>query len=98
MHSATAPGEPHAGETPVLEAGPSLLGDQDLHLFNEGTHHRLYEKLGSHLVIVDGVPGAYFAVWAPNAERVTVMADFNDWNPDRQPLRRRGDSGVWEGF
>jgi len=98
MPTATSPGGRPAGGTPVLTGGASLLGDQDLHLFNEGTHQRLYEKLGSHLVIVDGEPGTYFAVWAPNAERVAVMADFNDWDPSTHPLQRRGDSGVWESF
>ena len=72
---------------------PSLLSDQDLYLFNEGTHLRLWEKLGAHPV--DG--GTYFAVWAPNAERVSVIGDFNDWDPERHPLRSRDRSGVWEG-
>ena len=98
MERAMAPGGRKAEGTPVLEAGASLLGDQDLHLFNEGTHHRLYEKLGAHLVVVDGQPGVFFAVWAPNAERVSVMGGFNDWDRGRHPLRRRGESGVWEGF
>jgi 1,4-alpha-glucan branching enzyme len=71
----------------------SLLSDQDLYLFNEGTHVRLWEKLGAHSV--EG--GAYFAVWAPNAERVSVIGDFNDWDPSRHPLRFRDRSGVWEG-
>ena len=62
---------------------PSLLSDQDLYLFNEGTHLRLWEKLGAHPV--DG--GTYFAVWAPNAERVSVIGDFNGWDPERHPLR-----------
>ncbi len=75
----------------------SLLGDQDLHLFNEGKHFRLYEKLGSHPVSVDGTEGTYFAVWAPNAERVCVMGDFNGWDKSRHPLRPRGSSGIWEG-
>jgi 1,4-alpha-glucan branching enzyme len=72
---------------------PSLLSDQDLYLFNEGTHLRLWEKLGAHPV--DG--GTYFAVWAPNAERVSVIGEFNDWDPERHPLRSRDRSGVWEG-
>jgi 1,4-alpha-glucan branching enzyme len=71
----------------------SLLSDQDLYLFNEGTHVRLWEKLGAHPV--EG--GAYFAVWAPNAERVSVVGDFNGWDPSRHPLRSRDRSGVWEG-
>ena len=95
---ATWPGGRQAEGTPVLAAGASLLGDQDLHLLNEGTHHRLYEKLGAHLVVVDGRPGVFFAVWAPNAARVSVIGRFNDWDRERHPLRRRAESGVWEVF
>ena len=80
-----------------VERSTLLTGD-DVFLFNEGTHHRLYEKLGSHLVSVDGVDGAYFAVWAPNAERVAVVGEFNDWNPDATPLTSEGVSGIWEAF
>ena len=77
----------------LVRDDPSLLSDQDLYLFNEGTHLRLWEKLGAHPV--DG--GTYFAVWAPNAERVSVIGDFNGWDPERHPLRSRDRSGVWEG-
>ena len=80
-----------------VERSTLLTGD-DVFLFNEGTHHRLYEKLGSHLASVDGVDGAYFAVWAPNAERVAVIGEFNDWNPDATPLTSEGVSGIWEAF
>lgn len=76
----------------------SLLTDDDVYLFNEGTHHRLYDKLGAHLTTVDGVPGTYFAVWAPDARRVSVVGDFNNWNQSTHPLRARGLSGIWEGF
>jgi 1,4-alpha-glucan branching enzyme len=76
----------------------TLLGDQDLHLFNEGTHNRLYDKLGAHLLTRDGVPGAYFAVWAPNARQVFVMGDFNSWDKGKYALRSRGPSGIWDGF
>ncbi|HEV7767231.1 MAG TPA: 1,4-alpha-glucan branching protein GlgB [Thermoanaerobaculia bacterium] len=80
---------------PVDDSRPdSLLTDWDIHLFNEGTHHKLWEKLGSH--IVDG--GVMFAVWAPNAQQVSVVGDFNDWNPESHPLRERVGSGIWEGF
>jgi 1,4-alpha-glucan branching enzyme len=77
---------------------PSLLGPTDLHLFNEGTHARLYDKLGSRLMNEGGQEGAYFAVWAPNAERVSVIGDFNGWDDTRAPLRAHGSSGIWEGF
>src|ERR1041385_977679 len=75
-------------------ATTSLLSDTDLHLFNEGTHRTLWEKLGSH--IVPG--GVIFDVWAPNAERVSVIGDFNAWDPQRNLLEARGASGLWEGF
>jgi 1,4-alpha-glucan branching enzyme len=79
--------------------GPTLFTDQDIYLFKEGNHFRLYEKLGSHAMIVDGAEGTYFAVWAPNAKRVSVIGDFNGWNPDIHPLEARWDgSGIWEGF
>ena len=75
-----------------------LTGD-DIYLFKEGTHVRLYEKFGSHPVSVDGVEGTRFAVWAPNAVWVTVIGDFNGWNKQSHPLGPRQDgSGVWEGF
>ena len=77
---------------------PSLLGDEDLYLFNEGGHLRLYEKLGAHPLRADGEEGTYFAVWAPNAARVSVIGDFNGWDADSHPLRSRGTSGIWEGF
>src|SRR6266581_2882097 len=76
----------------------SLLGEQDLHLFNEGTHNRLYEKLGARLITVEGVRGAYFAVWAPNARQVSVIGDFSSWDRRSHALRPRGQSGIWEGF
>ena len=78
--------------------GKSLITDDDLHLFNEGTHARLYEKLGAHRSRVGGSEGTYFAVWAPNAEAVFVTGSFNDWNKESQPLARRAHSGIWEGF
>ena len=76
----------------------SLLTDQDLYLFNEGRHYRLYEKLGSHFMTVDGEEGTYFAVWAPNAKDVFVTGNFNGWNPGSHPLQTKGVSGIWEGF
>jgi 1,4-alpha-glucan branching enzyme len=76
----------------------SLLSDWDYHLFNEGSHTRLWEKLGAHVVTRDGVGGTMFAVWAPNAASVSVMGDWNGWNPEQHPLDDRGPSGIWEGF
>ncbi len=75
----------------------SLLTDFDLHLFNQGTHYRIYEKLGAHAATADGAGTTHFAVWAPNAEHVGVMGDFNDWNQTSLALRCRGQSGIWEG-
>jgi 1,4-alpha-glucan branching enzyme len=72
----------------------TLLSDWDLHLFNEGTHNSLWQKLGAHLV----PGGVMFGVWAPNAARVSVVGDFNDWNPDANVLAARELSGIWEGF
>ena len=76
----------------------TLLTDDDLYLFNQGSHFHLHEKLGAHPGRRDGSEGTYFAVWAPNAERVGVMGDFNDWQIATHPLRARGSSGIWEGF
>ncbi|MFO7270912.1 MAG: 1,4-alpha-glucan branching protein GlgB [Sphaerobacter thermophilus] len=87
---------PAAGPSPA--ASPSLLSADDLYLFNEGSHLRLYEHLGAHTIVVGDVPGTYFAVWAPNAERVAVIGDFNGWDPTRHLLRPREQSGIWEGF
>jgi 1,4-alpha-glucan branching enzyme len=77
----------------------SLLTDHDIYLFKEGSHFNLHDKLGSHVISFGDVQGAYFAVWAPNAKRVSVMGDFNQWNKDSHPLKEREDgSGIWEGF
>jgi 1,4-alpha-glucan branching enzyme len=74
------------------------LTDFDLYLFNEGTHVRVFEKLGAHVTSVDGVAGVWFAVWAPNAEAVSVIGDFNNWDFNATPLKTRQSSGIWEGF
>jgi 1,4-alpha-glucan branching enzyme len=79
-------------------ASPSLLTDFDLHLFNEGTHVRVYQKLGAHPAIIDGHAGVSFAVWAPSADAVSVIGEFNNWDPARTPLTPRSLSGIWEGF
>ncbi|MBB5048241.1 1,4-alpha-glucan branching enzyme [Rhodopseudomonas rhenobacensis] len=76
---------------------PPILTDFDLYLLGEGTHQRLYDKLGAHPMTMDGVDGIGFVVLAPNAQRVSVVGDFNFWNPRRHPMRVRG-SGYWELF
>jgi 1,4-alpha-glucan branching enzyme len=77
---------------------PPTLSEFDLYLLGEGTHHKSYEKLGAHLMEVEGVRGVAFAVWAPNAQRASVVGNFNNWNGRRHPMRVRGSSGVWELF
>jgi 1,4-alpha-glucan branching enzyme len=76
---------------------PNHFGPHDLHLFNEGTHRRLWEKMGAHLTVVDGRRGTSFAVWAPSAKRVEVVGDFNQWSHGT-PLQPLGSSGIWTGF
>jgi 1,4-alpha-glucan branching enzyme len=76
----------------------SLLAAEDFYLFNEGTHYRIYEKMGAHLVESDGSKGTLFSVWAPNARKVSVVGDFNGWNPQSHQLQPHGQSGIWEGF
>jgi 1,4-alpha-glucan branching enzyme len=75
-----------------------VLTDFDLHLFSEGNHFQLYNKLGAHSLEHQGVAGVCFAVWAPNAERVSVIGDFNNWDGRRHPMRTRGSTGLWELF
>lgn len=77
--------------------GP-VLGDLDLHLFNEGRHFELASHLGANVITVDGVTGVRFAVWAPNARAVCIVGDFNTWDPRRNPMRLRYPAGVWELF
>jgi len=85
--------------TPSVEYDFSPLTEHDIYLFRQGTHFRLYEKLGAHPCTVEGRTGTHFALWAPNAEAVSVVGDFNGWNRDSHPLRIRADSsGIWEGF
>ena len=74
------------------------LGESDLFLFGKGDERKIYEKLGAQLRVIDGVPGASFAVWAPNAQRVSVVGDFNNWDGRFHPMRLLGASGVWEIF
>jgi len=77
---------------------PPQLSDFDLHLFGEGKHWHAYNFLGAHLHTVDKVAGVLFSVWAPNAERVSVVGSFNNWDGRRHSMRVRGGSGVWELF
>lgn len=77
--------------------GP-VLGPTDDFLIAEGTHLRLFDKMGAHLIEHEGASGVHFAVWAPNAQLVSVVGDFNDWDHRRHPMRRRADIGVWEVF
>ncbi|ACL24978.1 1,4-alpha-glucan branching protein GlgB [Chloroflexus aggregans] len=94
-HTTTEGPEPSAATTAMMK---SILSEDDIYLFNQGTHYRLYNKFGAQPVTIEGVPGTYFAVWAPNAEYVAVIGDWNNWDPGAHPLRQRGFSGVWEGF
>ncbi|MGA7833745.1 MAG: 1,4-alpha-glucan branching protein GlgB, partial [Acidimicrobiales bacterium] len=88
------PGQPRRKSVPFT----TRLSDEDLRLFNEGRHFRAYRHLGSHRLTVEGVSGYYFALWAPNADRVSVVGDFNGWDGSSNPLTPRAHSGVWEGF
>ncbi len=72
--------------------------DMDQYLFGQGTHYDIYKKLGAHPVKQDGVSGVYFAVWAPNAQKVSVIGDFNGWNPDADPMEKAGPIGVYQTF
>jgi hypothetical protein len=94
--SIISPPTPEPPGAPAVN--PHLLSDADVQLFQQGIHCRLQEKLGAHPVTVKGVSGVQFAVWAPNAERVNVMGDFNQWDRMSLPLRALGDCGIWEGF
>jgi 1,4-alpha-glucan branching enzyme len=76
----------------------SLLTAEDFYLFNEGSHYRIYEKMGAHVVESKGTKGTVFSVWAPNAREVSVVGNFNGWNPQSHRLQPRGSSGIWEGF
>jgi len=75
-----------------------LLSEFDLHLFAQGTHYRLYEKLGAHVTSIDGQAGTNFAVWVPNARQVSVIGDFNDWKADVHRLHSLGSTGIWNLF
>jgi 1,4-alpha-glucan branching enzyme len=83
---------------PKVRHDVSRLTDDDLYLFNEGSHYRLYQKLGAHVHKEGETTGTYFAVWAPDAAQVWVTGDFNGWDQGSHPLSQRGQSGIWEGF
>ena len=86
-------------QTRSVKSTTSPIGDYDVHLFKEGNHFRLYEKLGAHTMRAGRKLGTHFAVWAPNARSVSVVGNFNRWDPGANPLQCRGDaSGIWEGF
>lgn len=78
--------------------GHALISDDDVYLFNEGNHYKLYRHLGAHVGKSEGVQGTHFAVWAPNVEHASIIGDFNSWDPRANPLKARGSSGIWEGF
>lgn len=89
----------HGGTMGEIQHDVTRFTEGDIHLFKEGTHYRLYEKLGSHIMQVGGLQGTCFAVWAPNAAAVSVVGDWNGWNPRTHQLALRpDDSGIWEGF
>ena len=75
-----------------------VLTDFDLHLLGEGTHHRAFEKLGAHRIAVGSTTGVHFALWAPNAERVSLIGDFNGWDGRVHPMRLLAPNGIWEIF
>src|SRR6266851_4233335 len=77
---------------------PVVLSEFDLYLMGEGRHYDTYEKLGAHVITLEGVRGVHFAVWAPSAKRVSVVGDFNHWDGRVHPMRARGSSGLWEIF
>jgi 1,4-alpha-glucan branching enzyme len=84
--------------SPATDSFGPTLGELDLHLFGEGRHERIYEKLGAHRISYEGADGVSFAVWAPSADRVSVVGNFNAWDGKHHPMRRIGNSGVWETF
>jgi len=88
----------HTENSGVVDPGATYIGDQDVYLFNEGSHLRLADVLGAHPAEIDGVTGTRFAVWAPSARSVSVIGDWNGWDPSTAPLVPRSSSGIWQGF
>src|SRR4030042_5296511 len=99
MTNKTKPGaDPQSapGELQPVSPGASLLTEDDVYLFKEGNHFRLYDKMGAHPLTAGGQTGTLFSVWAPNALRVAVVGGFNRWDASRHPLAARWDgSGIW---
>ena len=98
VHSKSGPSPERKTRNEPEPSKVTLLGEEDLYLFNEGSHLRLYEKLGAHPLSTRNQRGTYFAVWAPDAKEVFVIGDFNGWDIASHPLQTRGQSGIWEGF
>jgi len=100
--SKTTAGSKKPTKTVIVKKSPAdfspILGELDLHLFGEGKHERIYEKLGAHVLTHEGTRGVSFAVWAPNAKSVSVVGNFNEWSGAKHPMRRLNGSGVWELF
>ncbi len=97
-HTAPPAAAPRSETGNRAPSGGSTMTKDDIYLFNEGSHFRLYDKLGAHLKSVDGRAGVHFSAWAPQAATVSVVGDFNDWIPERHPLTPREESGIWHGF
>ena len=76
----------------------NIITETDRYLFGNGSHYEIYEKLGAHIMEVDGVRGTYFAVWAPHARRVSVVGSFNMWDAALHPMNMQGSSGIYELF
>ena len=92
-------GRPDAAVTVVSPyTFPPLIGDLDMHLFNEGRHQQVWNILGANALTIDGIEGVLFAVWAPAVRRVSLVGDFNAWDGRRHQMRCRGSSGIWELF
>lgn len=87
-----------AGRQKKAQAGTGFITEVDRYLFGNGTHYEIYDKLGAHPVTYKGKKGIYFAVWAPHAEAVSVVGDFNDWNPEANPMEVLETSGIYEAF
>ncbi len=96
LRGRNAAGETWENEDPYRFG--QVIGEMDEYLLAEGTHQRVWQVLGAHVMQHEGVPGTHFAVWAPNAHRVSVVCDYNSWDGRRNPMRLRGSTGVWEIF